>query len=129
LAEELEETRRGHGRLVEIVGPAGIGKTRLLDELRTVAGDDRVLTSMCDLYRSSVPFAPWRAVIRAILGVDDDGSDDVVIARLAEVVSDLAPDLEPWLPLLGLPLGVDVPSTPEVEQLDDRFRKTRVEET
>ena len=129
LAAALDEVRRGHGRLVEVVGPAGIGKTRLLDELRTIAADDDVLIAMCDLYRASVPFAPWRSVLRAILGVDDDASSDVVVSRLAEVVSDLVPDLQPWLPLLASALDIEVPTTPEVEQLDDRFRKTRVEET
>ena len=128
LGGTLDEARRGHGRLVEVVGPAGIGKTRLLDELRAIATDDDVLTAMCDLYRSSVPFSPWQTVLRAILGVGDDEAGDVVIARLAEVVCDIAPDLQPWLPLLGSVLDIEVPSTPEVEQLDDRFRKTRVEE-
>ncbi len=34
----------------------------------------------------------------------------------------------PWLPLIAIPLDVDVPMTPEVEQLADEFRQPKLQE-
>ena len=39
-----------------------------------------------------------------------------------------APELVPWLPLVGVPLDLAFDPTPETERLDPRFRKARVEE-
>ena len=129
LATEWTEARGGRGRLLEVVGPAGIGKTRLLDELRSFAMNDRIVAAACDLYRSSIPYAPWQAVLRWVLEVDDDASVDVVASRLMDVVCRVAPDLAPWAPLLAFVLGVEMPPTREVAELDERFRKERIEET
>src|SRR5207249_11146683 len=48
--------------------------------------------------------------------------------RLLEVVSDIAPDLLPWLPLLAIVADVEVVPTPEVDALGDEFRRPKLEE-
>ena len=48
--------------------------------------------------------------------------------RLQHRVEGNAPGLTPWLPLVGIPLDLAFPATPETERLDARFRKARVEE-
>jgi len=48
--------------------------------------------------------------------------------NLDEIVTELAPHLLPWLPLIALPLQLEVQSTPEVDSLKDEFRKERLEE-
>ncbi len=46
---------------------------------------------------------------------------------LADRVSATAPHLVPWLPLLGIPMDVVLPPTPETRELDGQFRKARLE--
>ena len=38
------------------------------------------------------------------------------------------PDLSVWLPLLALPFDAEVPSTPEVDDIDAAFRRDRLHE-
>ena len=125
----LDEARDGAGRAVELVGNPGIGKTRLLSEIRVGAGDFAHLTGACELYERSTAYAPFRPLLRAALGLGDEDEDDrAVEERLRGRVREVAPQLEPWLPLLAIPLDVLMPSTPEVDRLGDEFRKTKLEE-
>ncbi len=57
-------------RVVNIQGPAGIGKTRLADEFLQRLEDRRVLTAraVCDRYNRSAPLDPIRALIASYCG-------------------------------------------------------------
>ena len=55
------------------------------------------------------------------------GADEVA-RRLTDRVSLNAPHLLPWLPLLGIPMDVPLPPTAETEDLDEEFRKARLED-
>ena len=123
----LASARDWHGRYVEVAAGPGMGKSRLIEELRARAGDVTVLSGACTEYESATPYYAVRALLRTVLGLDDlDGS--AATERLVELVAELAPRLLPWLPLIALPLQLDVPPTPEVEGLDDEFRKERLNE-
>jgi class 3 adenylate cyclase/tetratricopeptide (TPR) repeat protein len=100
-----------NGTVVELVGEAGIGKTRLLEEFVATI-DVPVLVARCELYESSTPFFAARQLVQAALGAS--ASAEALEASCERV----APDLLPWLPLLAAVLGVTVASTPAVDQLD-----------
>jgi tetratricopeptide (TPR) repeat protein len=116
----------GRGAVVEIVGAPGMGKSRLVEEA-TQATEARVLWADGDIYGRATPYQPLQQMLRHALEVGDDVDD----TRLAEVVTDFvtasAPDLVQWLPLIGVAAGIDVPSTPEVDQLDPDFRRVWLE--
>jgi class 3 adenylate cyclase/tetratricopeptide (TPR) repeat protein len=124
----VDDARSGTGRSVEITGEPGIGKTRLLAEVRDGAGDFAQLLGACELYQRSTPYAPFRSLLRGVLAIEGHDDDEVVVARLRERVRESAPELEPWLPLLAIPLDVMLAPTPEVERLGEEFRKTRLED-
>jgi class 3 adenylate cyclase/tetratricopeptide (TPR) repeat protein len=124
----LLELRGDRGSLIELVGNAGMGKTRLLNEFRAEATDLPQLVSACELYESSVPYLPIRQLLRLLLG-HIHGQDAVAAAaRLEEDVRGRAPELLRWLPLLGIVADLPVPMTPEVSDLDEEFRKAKLEE-
>ena len=125
LLEALQWAREGHGRLVEIVGEPGIGKSRLIEELRTTAQDAAVFRSTCELYESSTPYFPFHSLLRAMLNVPDGES---VASSIDKEVVYRAPELLPWVPLIATAFGVDMPPTPEVAELDERFRRERLAE-
>ena len=64
LAEELERSREG-SRLVTVVGPAGIGKSRLAFEfVESVRGRATVLTGRCLSYGDGITFWPLAEALR-----------------------------------------------------------------
>ena len=128
LEAALAAVREGGGRVVEIVSEPGIGKSRLLEELRSRAGDLRGLHATCEAYTAAMPHGASRQLLRQVLRVPVDADDELVAARLRTAVRGAAPMLEPWLPLLAIAVGVDLPPTREVAQLDEEFRRTKLHE-
>jgi class 3 adenylate cyclase/tetratricopeptide (TPR) repeat protein len=127
LEEMLDGARAGHGFCVELVGPPGIGKSRLVDELLGRASGCAVLRTRCADHRAAVPYAPLRDLLRQALGLDDAAPPALTGTTLTDRLRTTAPDLLAWAPLLAAVVGAEVPATPEVEALEDRFRRTRLE--
>ena len=116
----------GSGAVLEIVGPPGIGKSRLVSE----AIDRWPLQTLrvpCEDYGSATPYLPFRRIFRVLLGINDTASNEAAEVALRQVVRRLSPDLEPYLPLLGDVAGIAVPTTPEVDELEGRFLRSRLE--
>src|SRR6185503_6440680 len=126
--EVVDRARKGAAGAVEIVGEAGIGKTRLLAEILALASDFRVLASRCEEYERSTAYFPLRAIFRDLLSLDAGADAATSGDRLRRVVAKLDPGLRPWVPLLGLLLGFDLPPTPETAALDQRFLRERLAE-
>ena len=117
--------RLGFGTMLELVGEAGLGKTRLLQELRANADDLRVIGARCDEYESSTPYYAFRSLLSPLIG-ELDGTPAENTAALRTLVDEVAPGLVPWIPLLALPLDVEVLPTPEVLELQPAFRRARL---
>lgn len=124
----LELRGAERGSVMELVGNPGMGKTRLLEEFRAETPDLPHVMANCELYESSVSYLPFRRLVRLMLGHAVGHHSSELARRLDEDVRDRAPDLLPWLPLLAIVAGVDVPMTPEVRDLSEEFRTVKLAE-
>jgi DNA-binding CsgD family transcriptional regulator/tetratricopeptide (TPR) repeat protein len=73
LRDALKRTRSAEPSTVLVGGEAGVGKTRLVEEFRRVAGSDgaRVLTGQAlELGEEGLPFAPFAAALRELVHAD-----------------------------------------------------------
>ncbi len=128
LCDALEQACNGLGSVVAVVGERGIGKTRLVQEAVDLQPDMPAATVRAEPYGTATPYRPFRDPARTILGVER--ADHASMARqMAQAVKKLDPELLPFLPLLGDVAHVEVPSTPEVDAIDPRFRSERVADT
>ena len=95
LHDAVRELAAGRGQVLLLVGDAGIGKTRLLEELRSVVGDDAVwLEGRCLSY-GGLPLWPFEEMLRAWLGIAE-GEPDIAVrtkarARLGDVLGNRLP--------------------------------------
>ncbi len=126
LALVIDEVRHGNGWIVELGGAAGVGRSRLIQELVDRSPDLRVLHARCEEYEASTPYFALRAPMRAALELEPGADADAAERRLREVVARIDPELVPWVPLLGVLLGLDLPPTPETSSLDERFLRDRL---
>jgi adenylate cyclase len=67
----------GSGCIVNIVGPAGIGKSRLVRETAALAGGRGVpvYSTYCESHASDIPFHVVARMLRAGIGIDGFGAD------------------------------------------------------
>lgn len=126
LLAALQSARSGRGGLLELVGEAGIGKSRLVQELRARCPGMMYLAAACEQYESSTPYFAFRDLLGILVGLRPDEDPQQASQQLRRRVRDTAPELAPWLPLLAIPLDLTVPSTRESDQLEPAFRKARL---
>ncbi len=126
LVEALQRAAGGAGELAIVTGDPGLGKTRLLGELCARAASARTLRVQCTQIGARHPYSAISAILQRALLLDPHASDAAVEQRLRAVVGERAPELEPWLPLLGLAVLLELPHTPEVAALEEGFVSERV---
>ena len=127
LREALESAIGRRGRVVELVGEPGMGKSRLIEELVSDVDGVTVLIARGEMYEASSPYQPFRGVLRELLGIRSHEDAAGAAQRLRDRVEANAPHLLPWLPLLGIPMDIEMPMTPETAQLDENFRHQQLE--
>jgi adenylate cyclase len=120
----LDEAIAGAGCVVNVVGPPGIGKSRMVREAAALAADRgvEVFTTYCESHASDIPFHVVAPLLRAGFGVN---GLDAVAARTH--VRTLVPDTDPEnLLLLDDLLGIADPNValPNVDAGARRRRMT-----
>jgi predicted ATPase/class 3 adenylate cyclase len=124
LHEMIEELLRGRGNTVSITGERGIGKSRLVDELLPALERAIHIDIRAEPYGVGTPYRPLRDPVRNLLGIKR-GEHSEMASTLRTVVSNLLPERAPLTPLIADVAMIDMPSTPEVDQIDPKFRQDR----
>jgi class 3 adenylate cyclase/tetratricopeptide (TPR) repeat protein len=127
LRRAAAEARRGHGRVVAVVGDAGIGKSRLVWELSRSLGADGwlVLEGRCLSYGRSSAYVPVTEMLRTYFDIQPSDDGTVIADRIAARLLALDPNLTVYLSALQALLDAPVEDT-RWRQLDplERRRET-----
>ena len=96
LKEALDRMRAGSGRVVGIVGEAGVGKSRLLLEFKNSLpeGEYTYLEGRCVQYGGSMAYLPILGVLRSYFDIKDGEPEMTVNQRMKEKVLGLDKNLK-----------------------------------
>jgi class 3 adenylate cyclase/tetratricopeptide (TPR) repeat protein len=124
LTKALVRGRSGMGCVIRIAGPAGIGKTRLVEEAVSIAGRAQVIRFRADQHRSGAAYGSVRDPFRALLGVRAQ-DQPARVEELGRAIQQRAPEVGGLMPLLADVVDVDVEPSAAVRAIDVRFRPDR----
>ena len=97
----------GRGTALGIVGEAGIGKSRILAELREdFGGLANWVEGRCLSYGVSVPYLLVLDLVRGICGIAESDAPEIVAEKLGATLTQLEMPAERDRPVLALLLGV-----------------------
>ena len=89
----LERVRAtGAPALVTVFGPAGMGKSRLADELITRASGVRIRAGRCLPYGEGITFYPLQLILREECGIERTDDQASVVAKLERAVAEVLSD-------------------------------------
>ncbi len=121
----IDDALTGAGGVLTISGATGMGKSRLAFEALDGGSRAEVVVVRAEPYGAASAYRVFRDPVRRLLGLERDTPEAMGRALLA-TLGKVAPDLLPMAPLLADVAQVDVPSTPEVDQLDPQYRPDRL---
>ena len=140
LEDRLRSAQAGHGCIIRLEGPAGIGKSHLAAAFcrQAIALGWQVATGVSQSTTEGMAYYPWRQVFRTLFDLsfeeleasqselETDGEPpklDTVVEKLAASLNSLHVEWQPRLPLLGDLLGLPIPDNAITTNLDPRLRR------
>ncbi len=112
LEQALQQASEGKLQIVNIVGAAGLGKSRIVEEfLRRTQVQCRVYRSYCEHYGGVAPLQPFLQMLRQVFKLDDvmstQDSQQLLLARLAALDEQLIAHQDTLLRMLSLHSATD----------------------
>ena len=127
LVESVARARSGRGQVISVVGDAGVGKSRLIYELRRRLADEPVLCleGHCLPHGEALPFHLVAQFLQTNFGLEEGDAPAAQAAKVAEGVERLDPALVWTVPYLRHVLGLSADEL-EHDGLDQAQRKRRL---
>ena len=111
LAAAFDSLRAGQGGIVGVMGEAGLGKSRLIAEVRQTMNSApiRWLEGKSQSYQTTTPYAPFVNLLAASAGLPAGAKDPAQYIHLREQVERYLPGRgDELVPFLAQPLGLPI---------------------
>ena len=117
----------GHWSAVQVVGEAGIGKSRVLEELvdRSATSEREVLRLQCSPYHAATALLPFVEWIRWRAGIEVGSEESAARERLEVLVDQLGLEREAAIPLLAPLLSVPLSDGYDPPRLSLKLQRRR----
>jgi tetratricopeptide (TPR) repeat protein len=126
LEDLLVQVEEGRGQAVLLAGDPGIGKTRLLHELRRrTRGRASWLQGSAVSFGRSLPFHPLIDLLKHAFSVQASDSDDLIGERIDLVTAPFGEEFRPSVRFLRSLLSIDAGDS-SLAQLDPKLRRAGI---
>ena len=124
LLNAFDTVKSGSGQVVGLVGEAGVGKSRLLLEMRHVLPEDEYtyLEGRCIHYGGAMPYLPMLDVLRSYFDIKEGDREFLISKKIKDKIVSLDETLEHSIPFFKdlLSLKIDDPEFIKLDPKDKR---------
>jgi class 3 adenylate cyclase len=127
LAEAVEDLKQGKGAVFSIIGPAGTGKSRLMEEFKTSLDLKEIQwrEGNAFAYAQNIPYFPLIDLISKAIQIDEGDSPETVKEKLESSLEVLIEKNQDVAPYIGSLYALDYP---EILEVSPEFWKTKMQE-
>ena len=118
----------GQGQLLSVTGSAGIGKSRLTQELVNLwtQHGGSVYSGDCQSYGANTPYLPWIELLGSIFNLLSTDDDKTRANKIEAAMNILCPALSEWTAVMGELLHAPIPESNLLRSLDAKLRYQRL---
>jgi class 3 adenylate cyclase/tetratricopeptide (TPR) repeat protein len=116
----------GDMQVLTLIGDAGLGKSRLVEEMTSHWIEEHgalSISTTCPSFGRHIPYLPWLDLLRSLFGFNPADSDQVRLEKIEALLLEIDPTWSDWTVLIGRLLGLDVEETDLVRALDAQTRQ------
>ena len=126
LLNAFETVKSGSGQVVGLVGEAGVGKSRLLLEMRHVLPEDKYtyLEGRCIHYGGAMPYLPMLDVLRSYFDIKEGDREFLISKKIKDKIVNLDETLEHSIPYFKDLLSLKI-DDPELIKLDPKDKREK----
>lgn len=126
LSEAVENLSRGKGSVFSIIGTAGTGKSRLIEEFKASLNLDSIQwrEGNAFAYAQNIPYFPLIDLISKAIHIDESDSPDTVREKLESSIDALLGEKENIVPYIGSLYSLDYP---EISEVSPEFWKSELQ--
>jgi class 3 adenylate cyclase/tetratricopeptide (TPR) repeat protein len=122
IKESVDQWLSGYGQIVSVIGEAGIGKSRLVTELKTYIADKgdtlRYLEGRCVSIGQPISYWPFIDILRTYFNLKEEDAPSTIAQKVIDGTKHVFPNTaDETLPLVGKLLSVRFGN-----ELDDRLK-------
>src|SRR3990172_7987400 len=102
IKDSLEKVKEGKGKIVCVIGEAGVGKSRLVYELKSTIRDEEItyLEGHCISYGKSFSYLTVVEILRNNFALDDKEDDEVIKAKVETSINRMDEKLKDTIPFI-----------------------------
>ena len=126
LSEAVENLFQGKGSVFSIMGAAGTGKSRLVEEIRASLDLDKIqwLEGHAFPYAQNIPYFPLIDLISKTIRIDEGDSRETVSEKIESSIELLTGKTEGIVPYIGSLYALDYP---EIDKVSPEFWKAELQ--
>ncbi|MBA3469953.1 MAG: tetratricopeptide repeat protein [Herpetosiphonaceae bacterium] len=126
--EDVLQSGQHAGQIVALVGEAGIGKTRLAEEIVNMLQPATLIRVLCQSYEQTTPYATAGQIVRDLLQLSSGDKRELQVASVERRLAELVPAWSRFAPLLGPVLSLPFAETPLTRSLAPAQRRERTDD-
>jgi class 3 adenylate cyclase/tetratricopeptide (TPR) repeat protein len=127
LTDAVENLHRGKGKIFSIIGDAGTGKSRLVEEFKAILNPKEIqwLEGHAYAYTQNIPYFLMIDLLNRVFHIKEDDPVESVREKLESKIVQLVQNHKDVVPYVGSLYSL---SYPEIEEVSPEFWKSRLQE-